>query len=67
MLRIVSHGPFEERGEGDMKEAYSLFWRKGIDGKESGAGLALSREELLSVVADFVEMSEGDRTWRKRR
>lgn len=56
MLRIVSHGRFErqsrEEEDPDMKEAFSIFWRKGFE-EEAGAGLAMSKREAMSVVADF--------------
>lgn len=64
MLRIVSHGRFEDP---EMPEAYTLFWRIGIEAPEKGSGVALSRLELLEAVADFVGMSPQERAWRKRR
>lgn len=61
MLRIVSHGRFErqskEEEDPDMRQAYSIFWRKGFE-EEAGAGVALSKREAMSLVADFFKEAE---------
>jgi hypothetical protein len=35
-----------------MKEAFSIYWRKGFE-EEAGAGVALSAKEAMNVLADF--------------
>lgn len=55
-MRIVSHGRFDrqsrEEEDPDMKEAFSIYWRKGFE-EEAGAGVALSAKEAMNVLADF--------------
>lgn len=61
MLRIVSHGRFErqsrEEEDPDLKEAYSIYWRRGFE-EEAGAGVALSKLEAMSIVAEFFKEAE---------
>lgn len=61
MLRIVSHGRFDrlskEEEDPDMREAFSIYWRRGFK-EEAGAGVALSRREAMNLVADFFKEAE---------